>query len=237
MGLNICRIALADDEVLLTSVFEREGHPDLGSDIGDLTGRGQAGIALLTGRDAFSGADVLIDFTQPDATLENAELCASKGVKMVIGTTGLDPEEEVNIRSCAERTAIVLSPNMAVGVNVLFEIIEQAASFLGKDFSVSIDETHHVHKKDSPSGTAKKMAEILEKSGLGKVPVSSSREGEVVGFHRAVYESDLEKLIISHEAKDRSVFAAGAIKAAKFVAQKDKGLYDMKNVLGIEQER
>jgi 4-hydroxy-tetrahydrodipicolinate reductase len=155
---------------------------------------------------------------------------------LVIGTTGLDAEAEKAIREAAKTIPIVFSPNMAIGVNLLFNLVREGARVLGKDFRIKIDETHHVHKKDSPSGTAKMIAGIIKEASGVDAPVEAFREGEVIGNHGIVFDGEYEKLEIRHGAKSRDVFAAGAIKAAKFAAKKEAGLYSMADVLGLQKE-
>ncbi|MBU0683153.1 MAG: 4-hydroxy-tetrahydrodipicolinate reductase, partial [Candidatus Omnitrophica bacterium] len=177
--------------------------------------------------------DCLIEFTLPESTMEHLEICRKKRVPMVIGTTGLKKEEEKKIRSAAMVIPIVFSPNMAVGVNVLFKIVHDTAKILQDDFAVKIDETHHVHKKDSPSGTAKMIAEVIREACGAGVPIEAFRKGEVIGNHCIIFENEFERLEIRHDAKSRDVFAVGALKAAKFVVGKKPGLYTMRDVLGI----
>ena len=146
---------------------------------------------------------------------------------MVIGTTGIDPAGEEKIQSAARSIPIVFSPNMAVGVNLLFNIVREAARVLGKDFKINIDETHHVHKKDSPSGTAKMIAKVIDEASGVKAPIEAFREGEVIGNHGVVFDGEYEHIEIRHDAKSRDVFAAGSIKAAKFLLDKKNGLYNL----------
>lgn len=237
MGQNICKLILESDTLTLTEVFESAGHPDISKDMGEILGGEPCGVIV---EDAFPEdlqARVLIDFTSPDSTVYNADKCAVKGLNMVVGTTGLSERQEESLFRASEKVAVVFSPNMAVGVNVLFDLVKRAAMLLDEDFEIKVDETHHLHKKDSPSGTAKMIAKIVKDQIKRDPPVEASREGEVIGFHRVVYEGALERLTVSHEAKDRSVFAAGALKAATYVADKKNGLFDMKDVLGIRKER
>ncbi len=185
---------------------------------------------------AIGSCDVLIEFTTPDATIKNLKIAKDLGKAVIIGTTGLDKERLSFINEAAKKIPIVFSPNMAVGVNILFELAKEAASVLGKAFSISISETHHIHKKDAPSGTAKRLQAIVsEEAGKdpGSVKVESQRIGEVVGDHKIVFDGKEERLEIIHHAKSRDVFARGAVIAAKFIAKKGPGLYSMNEVLGI----
>ena len=177
--------------------------------------------------------DCIIEFTTPEATLKHVATAKRLKKAIVIGTTGLSEAQISEIREASKAIPIVYSPNMSVGVNVLFDLIGKASKILGKNYKVKIKEAHHVHKKDKPSGTAKLMANIVnEETGSGSVPVQSVREGEIVGDHDIFFESDVDVLRISHSAKTRDIFVLGALKAAKFVATKKSGLFSMKDVLG-----
>jgi len=178
--------------------------------------------------------DCIIEFTSPAATVLHVKEAAALGKAMVVGTTGLSGEEIEVIKKASKKVPIVFSPNMSVGVNVLFGLIEKAAKVLGEEYASSIKEAHHIHKKDKPSGTARLMADMVkEKRPLADVPVESVREGEIVGDHDITFESEVDTLKISHSAKTRDIFALGALKAAKFVARKKKGLFSMQDVLGL----
>lgn len=235
MGKRIVSLGLRDPEILLVSALEREGIPEKGVDIGTVAGNGPVGVLVSDEVDsACDDADCMIDFTLPGPCLDHVTMCVSKGASMVIGTTGFDADGESKIREASKLIPIVFSPNMAVGVNVVFRILAEAARVLGHDFSIKIDETHHVHKKDSPSGTAKMLAEVV-RSSSGVLPgIEAFREGEVIGRHGIVFEGEFEKIEIRHEAKTRDVFAAGALEAAKFIKGKTPGLYSMSDVLGLK---
>ncbi len=181
---------------------------------------------------ALAGADAVIDFTIADASAHNAAIAADCGVPIVIGTTGQDEAQLAAIREASQHIPVVLAPNMSVGVNVLFALVDQATKTLGEGYAISIEETHHVHKKDAPSGTAKRLADI---SGIELGDVRSIREGEVVGDHEIVFESPEEKLILTHHAVTRDVFARGAITAAHWIVGKPAGLYGMNDVLGLQR--
>ena len=235
MGKRIVSLGLRDPEVSIVSALERKDIPEKGVDIGTLVDNEPAGV-LVTDEiaDACKDADCMIDFTLPGPTLEHVSVCASKGTAMVIGTTGFDADGEAKIREASNVIPIVFSPNMAIGVNVVFKILAEASRVLGCDFSIKIDETHHVHKKDSPSGTAKMLAEVV-RSSSGVLPdIEAFREGEVIGRHGIVFDGEFEKIEIRHEAKTRDVFAAGALEAAKFIKGKTPGLYSMADVLGLK---
>ncbi|MBL7156956.1 MAG: 4-hydroxy-tetrahydrodipicolinate reductase [Candidatus Omnitrophica bacterium] len=174
----------------------------------------------------------IVEFTTPAATIEHVKMAAKLKKAMVVGTTGLSDKDVKVIREASKTIPIVFSPNMSVGVNVLFGLIEKAAGILGKEYTASIKEAHHIHKKDKPSGTAKFMAKIAkEKLGDVDIPTESIRKGEIVGDHDITFESEVDTLKISHSAKTRDIFALGALKAAKFVVKKKKGLFSMRDIL------
>ena len=237
MGKKIASLAVADPKINLCAALERPDSPDVGKDIGPLIGVDEIGVKVTSKlEEACDRIDCFIDFTLPESTVNNAEMYSSRGISLVIGTTGLSGEAEEKVREAAKTIPIVFAPNMSAGVNVFFKLIEDAAKILCPEFNVKIDETHHVHKKDSPSGTAKKIGQILsEISGVYPM-IEAFREGEVVGNHGVIFESKYETIEIRHDAKSRDVFAAGAIKAAKFLSGKAPGLYSMFDVLGISSE-
>ena len=179
-------------------------------------------------------AECLIEFTTPQATIEHLALCEKHKKAMVIGTTGLSGADREKIRTVSAEIPIVFSPNMSIGVNLLFKIAADAAKILGPDYNVEIVEAHHVHKKDAPSGTAKEIARIIKDvKGDMEIPIESVREGETVGEHTVKFESNVDLIEITHSAKTRDIFVKGALAAAKFVASQKPGLYTMKDVLGL----
>ncbi|MBN1353153.1 MAG: 4-hydroxy-tetrahydrodipicolinate reductase [Candidatus Omnitrophica bacterium] len=176
--------------------------------------------------------DCIVEFTTPEATVEHLTAAARLKKSMIIGTTGLSDAQKNAIKEASEVIPIVFSPNMSVGVNLLFNLISQASKTLGKEYKVKIKEAHHIHKKDKPSGTAKLMEEIVVKeSGRTAIPIQSVREDEIVGDHEIFFESDGDVIRISHSAKTRDILALGAIEAAKFIATRKKGLFSMRDVL------
>ena len=167
--------------------------------------------------------------------MEHLKICQKYGVKMVIGTTGLSKDQAAMIKKASSKIAIVFSSNMSVGVNLAFALIRQTAKVTGKNYAIHLTETHHVHKKDAPSGTAKTMAEIAEESAKIKVSnIDAIREGEVIGDHEIIFESPVDRIGISHHAKTRDIFAEGSLVAAKFLAKQSKGLFNMQDVLGLK---
>ncbi len=181
-------------------------------------------------------ADVVIDFTQASAAANHAQLSADRLKPMVIGTTGLDADQQKVVRDASQRIPIVHAPNMSLGVNVLFHLITTAARTLGKDFRVEIQETHHTKKLDRPSGTAKRMQDIVaaaRQEDRDRIKIVSFREGDVVGDHSIVFTSDEEVLKLYHSALTRELFARGALVATRWVIDKEPGLYDMSDVLNL----
>lgn len=226
MGQSITRLALEDNDFTLRALLEHESHPKAGETVHNLN--------IRTDNAVLKECDTLIEFTSPEATIINLQACLDYGVKMVIGTTGLQPEQIEKIKGAAAQIPIVFASNMSVGVNILFKLTQIAAEKTGKSYAINMREAHHVHKKDAPSGTAKTLAEIAEKASGTKVKnIESIREGEIIGDHSVVFESGEDIITVSHHAKNRDIFAKGALVAAKFLSRKDKGLFNMQDVLGL----
>jgi 4-hydroxy-tetrahydrodipicolinate reductase len=198
----------------------------------DLTFAGGADIDAPLA-DVIDKADVVIDFTRADAAATNIELAAEMGKPIIIGTTGLSEEQRAQVKKASERIPVIHAPNMSLGVNVLFHMINTAAKTLGDDFQIEINETHHTKKLDKPSGTAKRMQEVASAGGRA-VEMHAFREGDVVGDHSISFDSPEEVLEIRHHAKTRKLFARGAVTAARWIAGKPAGLYDMSDVLGLK---
>lgn len=233
MGGRIAALAIKDKDLEISGAFDIKDNPRTGKDLGEVIGLEPMGLAVASDLEDTGKLDCLIDFTLPGPTMEHVRSCAEKGLPMVIGTTGIDAAGEEKIRQAAEKIPIVFSPNMSVGVNLLFKIVGEAARVLGKTFDIKVDETHHVHKKDSPSGTAKMIGRVIKDSSGVDAPIEAFREGEVVGNHGIIFDSVFETLEIRHNAKSRDVFAAGALEAAKYIFNKEPGLYNMADVLDI----
>jgi len=226
MGQRIVALARDDKDFQVTTTLERPDHPQAGSTVD--------GITVSTGPDALAGCDCLIEFTSPQATLANLEACVRHGVKMVIGTTGLEPAQVEAIRKASEKIPIVFSSNMSIGVNILFKLAEMLSKMAPADYTVNMTEAHHIHKKDAPSGTAKTLRDVIEKASSHKVEkIDAVREGEIIGDHKVVFESGQDRIVIEHHAKNRDIFAQGSLVAAKFLQKKSKGLYHMTDVLGL----
>ena len=247
-----CAITAADDMVL-TAAVDHPKLPDQGADAGELAGVGRLGVAIAADLATAADFDVLVDFSVPDATLGKLDFCTANDKALVIGTTGFEEAGLAAIRQAAETVPIVMAPNMSVGVNVAFKLIEFAARSLGDDVDVEVFEAHHRHKIDSPSGTAVRMGEILART-LGRdlatdavygregitgererrtIGFHSLRGGDIVGEHTVTFAGTGERIEITHRAGSRENFAAGAVRAVRFVAGRTVGLYGMDDVLGL----
>lgn len=251
MGQMLIEATLAAPDLQLVAALDRPGSPGLGRDAGEFMGRA-TGVAITAELSALSATDVLIDFTRPEATLAHLQACSAHGVKMVIGTTGFDTAGRAAIAAAAERVAIVFAPNMSVGVNAAFKLIEQAARILA-GYDVEVLEMHHRHKVDAPSGTALKMGEVIaaaqgvkledvavwERHGhtgerkAGSIGFATLRGGDVVGDHTVIFAAPGERIEISHKSSSRLGYALGSLRAARFLASRTTGLYDMADVLGL----
>jgi 4-hydroxy-tetrahydrodipicolinate reductase len=257
MGRSLIEACQQTDGLDFTVALE---HPDsslLGSDAGELAGTGKLGV--LIGADlanVIDDFDVLIDFTRPDSTLANLEICRQAGRRMVIGTTGFSDAQKAQIKAAAQDMGVVFAPNMSVGVNVCLKLLELAARVLGDDVDVEIIEAHHRHKVDAPSGTALRMGEVVADA-LGRelkscavygreghtgerqrqtIGFETIRAGDIVGDHTVLFAGSGERIEITHKASSRMTFASGAIRAAGWLMGRDAGLFDMQDVLGLRQE-
>jgi 4-hydroxy-tetrahydrodipicolinate reductase len=259
MGCQIIRQIRSTPGLQLVGATERPGVSD-GADAGVFAGLGPIGIPIRTELEAVlaaSKAQVAIDFTSYEASAAHAEICAERGTALVIGSTGFTPEAKERVAAAARKIPIVLSPNMSVGVNVLFALVRDAAAILGDAYDVEIVEMHHNKKKDAPSGTAVRLAELAARA-LGRDPandvvcerhgmvgerkpkeigVQTLRGGDVVGEHTVYFAGDGERLELVHRATSREQFARGAVRAASWVAGRPAGLYDMFDVLGLGARR
>ncbi|MDD2654219.1 MAG: 4-hydroxy-tetrahydrodipicolinate reductase [Candidatus Omnitrophica bacterium] len=223
MGARIIDLALSDEDFRVVAAIEAKGHQAIGSKIGNIKISDDLSVVNL--------ADCLIEFTSPEATIEHLNACVKYRKSMVIGTTAMNDEQKKIIADSARNIAVVFSPNMSIGVNLLFKLAQEAASRI-PDYSVKIIEAHHVHKKDAPSGTAKQLAQVIKDSaGKDVSDIQSIREGEIIGDHEVIFESQWDTIKLSHSAKTRDIFAKGALTAAKFLQGKKSGLFSMQDVL------
>lgn len=253
MGRSLIGAVQTSDEFSLVGALESENSELLGLDAGELAGVGKAGVLLSTTDESLvEQADVMIDFSSPLASVFNAETCAELGTALVIGTTGMDFEQEKTLKKGSNKIPIFVSPNMSLGMSMLYRLVENAVSTLGKNFDVEIFEAHHSGKKDAPSGTALRLGEVIanargvdlrekavfDRSGDIKTRVpdsigfSSVRGGDIAGDHTVILAGDGERLELTHRAHDRSNFVHGALLAASFVCANPPGLYGMSDLLG-----
>jgi 4-hydroxy-tetrahydrodipicolinate reductase len=252
MGRTIIEAIQRDERAELAVAMERAGSDVIGVDAGELAGIGRLERPI---RDQLEpdDFDVLIEFTNPGATLEHLTLCREHGRRMVIGTTGLDDQDRSRIAEAAADVAVVLAPNMSVGVNLTLKLIEIAARTLGGDVDVEIVEAHHRHKVDAPSGTALRMGEVvaealgrdLDRCGVfarhgqtgprppGAIGFATVRAGDIVGEHTVLFAAAGERIELTHRASSRMTFAAGAVRAANWIMDRERGLFDMQDVLGL----
>ncbi|OYY93052.1 MAG: 4-hydroxy-tetrahydrodipicolinate reductase [Hydrogenophilales bacterium 28-61-23] len=259
MGRALLEAVMAADDLRLHAALDRPGSESLDSDAGSLVG---AALGVKISADVaagLAGADVLIDFTRPEATLHHLEVCVEKKVGLIIGTTGFDAAGKAAIELAAKSIPIVFAPNMSVGVNLALKLLDMAARVLDEDFDIEIVEAHHRHKVDAPSGTALRMGEVIA-SALGRdlktcavygregvtgerdartIGFATMRGGDIVGDHTVMFAGIGERLEITHKASSRMTFALGALRAARFLAarfreEKPSGLFDMQDVLGLK---
>src|SRR5690349_10665205 len=254
MGTRIVALARETPGVQVVAAVEAAGHPRLGADAGELAGVGASGVLLASDAAAALTRDrVLIEFSIPEASLEHLRLVADAGGRAVIGTTGFSPGQRSEIAALARRAAIMQAPNMSVAVTLAFKLLPIMAKALGDDYDVEITEVHHRFKKDAPSGTAVRMAELVAEAlgrDLGKVGVygrqglpgertgqeigvMSLRSGDVVGEHTVSFGSLGERLELTHRSHSRDTFARGALRAARWIVEQPPGLYSMADVLGL----
>jgi 4-hydroxy-tetrahydrodipicolinate reductase len=254
MGRTLVQAVRDTPGLTLNVATERPGSSLIGADAGELAGIGRIGVPVTSDIGAATGEfDTLIDFTTPSATLGHLALCRSAGRRMVIGTTGLDAAGKAVIREAGADIGIVFAPNMSVGVNLCFRLLDLAARVMGEDADVEIIEAHHRHKADAPSGTALRMGEVVAQA-LGRdlasvavygrrgqtgerdrqtIGFETIRAGDVVGEHTVWFATTGERVEITHKASSRMTFARGAVRAAHWLTAQQPGVYDMQDVLGL----
>ncbi|WP_334155404.1 4-hydroxy-tetrahydrodipicolinate reductase [Tepidimonas sp.] len=253
MGRMLIEAVQAADDCVLSAALDRSDSPALGQDAAAFLGQ-PAGVAIGADVDAaVAASDVLIDFTRPEGTLAHLAACVRHGTAMVIGTTGFTEAQKAAIAEASQRIPIVLAPNMSVGVNVTFKLLEMAARALATGYDIEIVEAHHRHKVDAPSGTALKMGEVIAQA-LGRdlkdcavyerhghtgerdpstIGFSTVRGGDVVGDHTVLFLGSGERIEITHKSSSRATYAQGSLRAVRFLAGRSSGLYDMFDVLGL----
>jgi 4-hydroxy-tetrahydrodipicolinate reductase len=252
MGRALIEVSQQAADITLTAALECPGHEVLGRDAGSLAGVGNLGVPV-TDDPLAADFDVLVDFTRPAPSLAVLEVCRTARRAVVIGTTGFDAAQKAAIAAAAREVPVVLSPNMSVGVNLCFKLLDLAARVLGNEVDVEVIEAHHRLKVDAPSGTALRMGEVVA-AALGRdlkqcavygreghtgvreratIGFATVRAGDIVGEHTVMFAGTGERLEITHRASSRMTFAAGALRAAAWVVGQPPGLYDMHDVLGL----
>ncbi len=253
MGRALLESIAQAPDARLHAAIDRSGSPQIGRDAGELIGAANGVTITDDIPAALQGCHSLIDFTRPEGTLEHIRHCRNQGVNLVIGTTGFSAEQKLEIAAAARDIAIVFAPNMSVGVNLVFKLLEMATRVLNEGYDIEIIEAHHRHKVDAPSGTALRMGEVIadtlgrslaECAVYGREGVTGERSpstigfatvrgGDIVGDHTALYAGLGERIEISHKASSRATFAQGSVRAARFLADKRNGLFDMQDVLDL----
>jgi 4-hydroxy-tetrahydrodipicolinate reductase len=253
MGRMLIETIVAAEDARLAGALDVAAAPGIGSDAAAFLGK-PAGVAIESDlAKGLAHAGFLIDFTRPEGTLQHLEYCAAHGIKMIIGTTGFDEAGKAAIAAAAKRTAIVFAPNMSVGVNVTLKLLEMAAKRFSQGYDIEIIEAHHRHKVDAPSGTALKMGEVIADA-LGRdlkdcavyaregvtgerdpssIGFATIRGGDIVGDHTVLFAGIGERIEISHKSSSRLSYAHGSLRAARFLADKPHGLFDMQDVLNL----
>ena len=254
MGHMLIEAIRAADDCVLAGALDAVGSPGIGTDATGFLGHA-SGIAIAAELDAgLKGASVLIDFTRPEGTMAHLAVCRRLGVNMVIGTTGFSEAQKAEIAEAAKDIAIMMAPNMSVGVNVTLKLLEMAAKAMSTGYDIEIVEAHHRHKVDAPSGTALKMGEVIADA-LGRdlkdcavyaregvtgerdpssIGFATIRGGDIVGDHTVLFAGTGERIEISHKSSSRATYAQGALRAARFLAGRKQGLFDMFDVLGLK---
>ena len=253
MGRMLIEAVLAAPDCLLAGALDIADSPALGQDAGAFAGRSTGVTITRDLRQGLAQAQLLIDFTRPEGTLAHLAVCRTLGVKAVIGTTGFTPAQKAEITDHAGQIALMMAPNMSVGVNVMLKLLDQAARALNTGYDIEVVEAHHRHKVDAPSGTALQIGEVLAHA-LGRdlkdcavyarhgltgerdpssIGFATIRGGDIVGDHTVLFAGTGERIEISHKSSGRATYAQGSLRAARFLASRDRGLFDMNDVLGL----
>ena len=254
MGRMLIETILAAKDAKLVGALDIPGSPAIGQDAGAMLGV-TTGVKITADiAEGLKDAEFLIDFTRPEGTLIHLEHAQKLGVKMIIGTTGFTDEQKAILKTASEKQAIVFAPNMSVGVNATFKLLEVAAKILNQGYDIEVIEAHHKHKVDAPSGTALKMGEVIAEA-LGKslndcavyareghtgerqegtIGFATIRGGDIVGDHTVLFAGDGERIEITHKSASRVSYAQGSVRAARFLKNQSKGLFDMQDVLGLK---
>jgi len=239
MGSTVARLVRQNEDMKLAGIIESPSHPKKGKDWGIVTGLGETGIIIKDNlEEIIQNTDQVVEFTNPQVSLKHLEIVSKYKKAMIMGTTGFSSEEIKEINKLAQGIPFLLSPNMSLGVNLLFKLAAETAAALSDDYDIEIVEAHHRFKKDAPSGTAKKLAQEIAKAkgvSLDKVAIGihSIRSGDITGEHTVMFTALGERLELTHKAHNRDTFAYGTIQAIKFMEGKSAGFYEMKDVLKI----
>ncbi len=253
MGRMLIEATLKDERLVLGGAFGVEGSPAIGKKAGELVGMNCDVLVSSDLKAGLKDIDCLIDFTRPEGTLAHLECCRQAGVAMVIGTTGFDAQGKAAISAAAQDIPVVFAPNMAVGVNLVFKLLDTAARILNQGYDIEVVEAHHRLKVDAPSGTALRMGEVVadalgrsleECAVYGREGVTGERDpstigfatvrgGDIVGDHTVMFCGIGERVEVTHKASSRMPYALGSLRAARFLAERKNGLYDMQDVLGL----
>ena len=255
MGRMLIETVLNSADAQLVGALEHNSCPQLGEDAGSFLGKKTGVIISSDVAAVLANAEFLIDFTRPEGTMAHLAVAEKTGTKMIIGTTGLSSEQIENLKKASSRLAIVFAPNMSVGVNATFKLLEIAAKMLNEGYDIEIVEAHHRHKVDAPSGTAVKMGEVISEAlgeklddvavyareghtgerKPGSIGFATIRGGDIVGDHTVLFAGDGERIEISHKSSSRQSYAQGSLRAARFLQNQTSGLYDMQDVLGLRK--
>ena len=249
MGTRIAELVTEDKNLILVAALENQKHQNIGKDLGQILKKELRGVVIS--HELREKPDVLIDFSSPDSTVERLKTCTENRIATVIGTTGLNMKQKECVKKASEKIACLFSPNMSIGVNLLFNLVEKVSKILGRDSDIEIVEAHHRFKKDAPSGTALKIAEkicratnqnmddvtIYGRKGIvgerpkGQLCIHSIRSRDIIGEHTVIFVNAGEQIELVHKAQTRDSFALGAIRAATVIAGKPPGQYQMEDIL------
>ena len=253
MGKMLIEAVLNTPDAQLVGALEHTGSTQVGEDAGAFLGK-KTGVTITADiAAALSGAEYLIDFTRPEGTMAHLAIAQKTGSKMIIGTTGLNAEQLDSLKIASKNLAIVFAPNMSVGVNVTFKLLEVAAKMLSEGYDIEVIEAHHRHKVDAPSGTALRMGEVIAEAlgekldevavfareghtgerKQGSIGFATIRGGDIVGDHTVLFAGEGERIEISHKSSSRQSYAQGSLRAARFLQKQATGLFDMQDVLGL----
>jgi 4-hydroxy-tetrahydrodipicolinate reductase len=255
MGRMLIEAVLNTPDIQLTGALEHSTCPQLGEDAGSFLGKKTGAIISSDVAQVLVNAEFLIDFTRPEGTMAHLAVAEKTGTKMIIGTTGLNAEQIASLKKASAKLAIVFAPNMSVGVNATFKLLEIAAKMLNQGYDIEIIEAHHRHKVDAPSGTALKMGEVIAgalgeklddvavyareghtgERKEGSIGFATIRGGDIVGDHTVLFAGDGERIEVSHKSSSRQSYAQGSLRAARFLQTQNSGFYDMQDVLGLRK--